>query len=99
MSHAVQVSAEKLLAGYGASHADRTAQGAIGQDCARSCTAPIHLVRVSNQSCEQLNVALNFPADECASALVAACEISCQSADWTTCTWMIAMCFAPIFID
>ena len=91
--------ARKLLVRYGASHTDRTNQRAIGQDCLRSCTASIRLVRVANQSCEQLDVVPNLPADECASALVAACEISCQSADWATCTWMIAMCFAQIFID
>src|ERR1700747_3261174 len=53
--------ARKLLVRYGTSHTDRTDQSAIGQDCTRSCTAPIHLVRVSNQSCEQLNVVPNFP--------------------------------------
>src|ERR1700732_4555845 len=79
LCHGLQDFARKLLVRYGASHTDRTDQSAIGQDCARSCTAPIHLVRVSNQSREQLNVVPNFPADECASALVAACEISCQS--------------------
>jgi len=91
--------ARKLLVRYGTSHTDRTDQRAIGQDCLRSCTALVRLVPITNQSCQQLNVVANFPADECASALVAACEISCQSADWTTCTWMIAMCFALIFIN
>src|ERR1700741_1374045 len=64
--------ARKLLVRYGASHTDRTDQRAIGEDCLRSCTASIRLVRVANQSCEQLNVVPNFQADECASALVAA---------------------------
>ena len=99
LCHGLQDFARKLLVRYGANHTDRTDHRAIGQDCLRSCTAPIRLVRVANQSCEQLDVVPNFPADECASALVAACEISCQSADWATCTWMIAMCFAQIFID
>src|SRR5580704_12618658 len=99
LCYGLQDFARKLLIRYGASHTDRTDQRAIGQDCFRSCTAPIRLLRVTNQSCEQLNVVANFPADECASALVAACEISGQSANWTTCTWMIAMCFAQIFID
>src|ERR1700719_3982921 len=91
--------ARKLLVRYGTSHTDRTDQRAIGQDCLRSCTALVRLVPVTNQSCEQLNVAPNFPADECASALVAACKSPCQSADWATCTWMIAMSFVQIFID
>src|SRR3984893_3768141 len=68
LCHGLQDFARKPLVRYGASHTDRTDQSAIGQDCARSCTAPIHLVRVSNQSCEPLNVVLNFSADECASA-------------------------------
>jgi len=33
------------------------------------------------------------------SALVAAREIFCRNADWATCTRMMAMCFAQIFID
>src|SRR6202040_990528 len=91
--------ARKLLVRYGTSHTDRTDQRAIGQDCLRSCTALVRLVPITNQSCQQLNVVANFPADECASALVAACEVSCQSADWATHTWMIEMGFAQIFID
>src|SRR3979490_3087797 len=87
LCHGLQDFARKLLVRYGASHTDCTDQRAIGQDCLRSCTAPIRLFRVTNQSREQLNVVPNLPADECASALVAACEISCQSADWATCTW------------
>src|SRR6202040_2403191 len=99
LCHGLQDFARKPLVRYGASHTDRTDQRAIGQNCLRSCTALVRLVRVTNQSCEQLNVVPNFPADECASALVTACEISCQSADWATHTWMIAMCFVQIFID
>jgi hypothetical protein len=58
----------------------------------------IRLGRVTNQSEEQLNVVWNFPGGDSSSALIAACEISCQSADWTTHTWMIAMGFAQVIM-
>lgn len=70
--------ARKLLVRYGASHTDRTDQRAIGQDCLRSCTAFVRPVPFTNQSCEKLNVVQNFPADECASAFVCACESPCE---------------------
>src|SRR4029077_10621479 len=56
--------ARKLLVRYGAGHTDRTDQRAIGQNRLRSRSAPIRLVLVTNQSCEQLNVVPNVPADE-----------------------------------
>jgi hypothetical protein len=60
---------------------------------------PIRLVRVTTQSRKQLNIVSNLPADESASALIAACEISCQSADRTTPPWIISMGFAQVIID
>jgi hypothetical protein len=49
-----------------------------------------------NQSCEQLNVVSNLLGDECASSLVAACNISRQSDDWTARAGLIAVRLAQV---
>src|SRR5207247_2881116 len=85
LRHSLQDFARKLLVRYRASHADGTDKRAISQDCLCSCgalvlLALVILVGVTNQSCDQRNVVSNLPSNDSASALVAARDISCQSA-------------------
>src|SRR6202011_6196521 len=96
LRHSLQDFAQKVLVRSRASHANGTDERAIRQDCSGSCGALILVlrVRVANHSRDQLNVVSNLPGDHSASSLVAACDISCQSANRTARAWMIAMCFA-----
>src|SRR5258708_36107834 len=99
VGHGVKDFAGKVLVRHCAGHTDGTDKSAIGQDCLRSCGALILLVRATNQSCEQLNVVSNLLGDKCASSLVAACNISCQSDDRTARAWLIAVRLAQVIID
>src|SRR6267154_3581775 len=97
--YSLQDFARKFFVRYGAGHADGADHRAIGYDRAGSRGVLTHLVLVTNQTGEQLNVVSNFPGGDSSSVFVAACEISCQSADGTTHTWIIAMGFAQVIIN
>src|SRR5260370_27966028 len=99
LCHGLQDFARKLLVRHCAGHTDGTDKSAIGQDCLRPCRAVILLVRATNHSRSRLHTVLNFPSDHSASSPVAACNISCQSDDWTACAWLIAVRLAQVIID
>src|SRR6267378_3197414 len=81
LRHRLQDFARKLVVRHSASHAHRTDERAIREDCSRSCGALALLICVANQSRQQLDIVSNSPGDEVASSLVAACDIPRQSAD------------------